>query len=387
MKKILLICLVLIVLGIGMASVSAEDDFDTVITTAGEPDSAVSTDLIPITDPESGEFPITPGFDFKQIMITVESNPSTPFTWIVSNETYGVVLDKEYFVPYNPGSLGGSGTEYFIFNITSDDFYIKVVEISLETKEPTGKYVEKTSKKPLPVEIIPVIIDGDKLILSAKESGSVPYRWEVSNETYGVELINTTYESLNPGVPGSSGVKSFIFKILNPDDYYAKIIEVYAITEEPTGKYVENGSKTAPLPPEIIPVVIDGDKLILSAKEIGGTPYKWEVSSDTYGVELINTTFEPFNPELEGSAGVRSFIFKILNPDDYYAKIIEVSSITKEPTGKYVENSSASVKPVEPVESEEEVQNSSKNQMEPTGLPILALLLALFVIPLGYRKK
>ena len=44
MKKILLICLVLIVLGIGMASVSAEDDFDTVITTAGERDSTVSTD-------------------------------------------------------------------------------------------------------------------------------------------------------------------------------------------------------------------------------------------------------------------------------------------------------------------------------------------------------
>ena len=284
MKKILLICLVLIVLGIGIASVSAEDDFDTVITTAGEPDS---TDLIPITDPESGELiPITPGFEPKQIMITVESNPSTPFTWIVSNETYGVVLDKEYFVPYNPGSLGGAGTEYFIFNITSDDFYVKVIEISLETKEPTGKYVEKTSQKPLPPEIIPVIIDEDTLILSAKESGSVPYRWEVSDDTYGVELINTTYEQYNPGLAGSSGV--------------------------------------------------------------------------------------------------RSFIFKILNPDDYYAKIIEVSAITKEPTGKYVENSSASVKPVEP---EEEVQNSSENQMEPTGLPILALLLALFVIPLGYRKK
>ena len=59
------------------------------------------------------------------------------------------------------------------------------------------------------------------------------YHWEVSPETYGVDIGGHKFVEDNPGCLGSSGTEYFNFHI-NSDDFYVKLVLI-----NPTGEIVK----------------------------------------------------------------------------------------------------------------------------------------------------
>lgn len=59
-----------------------------------------------------------------------------------------------------------------------------------------------------------------------KSNPSTSYHWELSDENYGVELVNHSFVSDNPNLTGAGGTDIFVFNILpnSEDNYYAKIV-------------------------------------------------------------------------------------------------------------------------------------------------------------------
>lgn len=59
-----------------------------------------------------------------------------------------------------------------------------------------------------------------------KSNYSTGYHWELSNESYGVELVNHSFVSDNSNLTGAGGTDTFVFNILpnSEDKYYAKIV-------------------------------------------------------------------------------------------------------------------------------------------------------------------
>lgn len=55
-----------------------------------------------------------------------------------------------------------------------------------------------------------------------------------------------------------------------------------------------------------------------------GTGYHWEVSPETYGVDLVSSNFVEDHPGCLGSSGTDYFNFHI-NSDDYYVKLVLIS--------------------------------------------------------------
>ncbi|MCQ2964144.1 MAG: protease inhibitor I42 family protein [archaeon] len=62
--------------------------------------------------------------------------------------------------------------------------------------------------------------------ITVKSNPTTGYHWELSDESYGVELVNHTFVSDNPALTGSGGADTFVFKVLQnaKDNYYAKIV-------------------------------------------------------------------------------------------------------------------------------------------------------------------
>ena len=62
----------------------------------------------------------------------------TGYHWEISSETYGVNVVSVDYVQDHPGTCGSSGTAFFKFQPTSDDFYVKLVLIN-----PSGDIVKE----------------------------------------------------------------------------------------------------------------------------------------------------------------------------------------------------------------------------------------------------
>lgn len=60
--------------------------------------------------------------------------------------------------------------------------------------------------------------------ITVKSNPTTGYHWELSDESYGVELVNHTFVSDNPTLTGSGGADTFVFKVLQNDNYYTKIV-------------------------------------------------------------------------------------------------------------------------------------------------------------------
>lgn len=78
------------------------------------------------------------------------------------------------------------------------------------------------------------------------------------------------------------------------------------------------------------PIIDDNNDFTMSARYNTGTGYYWQVSPESYGVELISTNYEVDHPDTCGSSATAFFNFHI-NSDDYYVKLILIS-----PTGEIV---------------------------------------------------
>ena len=53
--------------------------------------------------------------------------------WKVSPETHGVEVSKPYYVIDHPSLMGSSDTVYFDIHVISDDYYVKLVLVSIIT--------------------------------------------------------------------------------------------------------------------------------------------------------------------------------------------------------------------------------------------------------------
>ena len=74
------------------------------------------------------------------VMAVRGASGSTGYHWIISLETHCVELISEKHVSDNPNPIayGSSGTDYFIFHINSDDYYVKLLLVA-----PGGNIVEE----------------------------------------------------------------------------------------------------------------------------------------------------------------------------------------------------------------------------------------------------
>ena len=70
--------------------------------------------------------------------------------------------------------------------------------------------------------------------------------------------------------------------------------------------------------------------LTMTVPQTAGTGYHWEVSPETYGVDIGESKFVEDHPGCVGSSGTNYFSFHI-NSDDYYVKLVLIS-----PTGEIV---------------------------------------------------
>ena len=72
----------------------------------------------------------------------------------------------------------------------------------------------------------PILDDNGTFVMSARgASGSTGYHWEISPETYGVDLVSQNFVEDHPGAVGSSGTTYFTFHV-NGDSYYVKLLLV-----------------------------------------------------------------------------------------------------------------------------------------------------------------
>ena len=71
------------------------------------------------------------------------------------------------------------------------------------------------------------------------------------------------------------------------------------------------------------PTIRDDSDFTMTARYNGGTAYYWEVSPDSYGVELVSQNNVLDHPNACGSSGTQYFNFKIIN-EDYFVKLIKV---------------------------------------------------------------
>lgn len=62
-----------------------------------------------------------------------------------------------------------------------------------------------------------------------------------------------------------------------------------------------------------------------------GTGYHWEISQDSYGVEVNSVDFVEDHPGTFGSSGTGYFNFHVIDNNNYYVKLVLIS-----PTGDIV---------------------------------------------------
>ena len=76
--------------------------------------------------------------------------------------------------------------------------------------------------------------------------------------------------------------------------------------------------------------IVNGN-FVMSVPYNAGTGYHWEVSSDSYGVEVASINYVQDHPGTVGSSGTGYFAFNIIDADNYYAKLVLIS-----PSGEIV---------------------------------------------------
>lgn len=79
------------------------------------------------------------------------------------------------------------------------------------------------------------------------------------------------------------------------------------------------------------PIADDGGNFVMSVPYNSGTGYHWEVSPDSFGVELVSMKNVQDHPGACGTSGTSYFTFHIVDADNYYAKLVCIS-----PAGKIV---------------------------------------------------
>ena len=77
-------------------------------------------------------------------------------------------------------------------------------------------------------------------------------------------------------------------------------------------------------------ILDDNGNFVMTVPLTAGTGYHWEISSESYGVDLISSEFVEDHPGCCGSSGTDYFNFHA-NSGDYYVKLVLIS-----PTGEIV---------------------------------------------------
>ena len=187
---------------------------------------------------------------------------------------------------------------------------------------------------------------------------------------------------------------------------------------------IDNPNEDAPAIAEDIRegIVDDENCFIMIGKTGAGSGYHWEISPESYGVELVSI-IDIGSPRLEidpitgretifyGGTSINCFKFHIIS-DDYYAKLIHLTPIGDICEEKIFTNvNSDNTTSIEQNNTENDLlqenattqnnssvmenntqstNNTSNNSsvMENTANPLIALLLSCILIPMGiYRKR
>ena len=69
----------------------------------------------------------------------------------------------------------------------------------------------------------------------------------------------------------------------------------------------------------------DDGSFVMSVPYNAGTGYHWEVSPDSYGVELVSNEYVQDHPGLCGSSGTAYFTFDITDANSHFAKLVLIS--------------------------------------------------------------
>lgn len=70
--------------------------------------------------------------------------------------------------------------------------------------------------------------------------------------------------------------------------------------------------------------VLDHSDFTMSVPYTAGTGYHWEISDESYGVDVDDINYVQDHPNTCGSSGTAYFNFHV-NSDDYYVKLVLVS--------------------------------------------------------------
>ena len=71
--------------------------------------------------------------------------------------------------------------------------------------------------------------------------------------------------------------------------------------------------------------IVDGNNdFTMTVRYNAGTGYHWEISPETYGVDVNSIDYKVDNPHVVGSSGTAYFNFHV-NSDDYYVKLVLIS--------------------------------------------------------------
>ena len=77
-------------------------------------------------------------------------------------------------------------------------------------------------------------------------------------------------------------------------------------------------------------IIDDQDMFTMTVPQTAGTGYHWEVSSESYGVDVCSSNFVEDHPGCFGSSGTVYFNFHVNSPD-YYVKLVLIN-----PSGEIV---------------------------------------------------
>ncbi|NYT01701.1 MAG: protease inhibitor I42 family protein [Methanosarcinales archaeon] len=160
----------------------------------------------------------------EDFYISLESNPTTGYSWAASFDEEALTLVDQTHVPYEQpsGLMGGGGRDLFTFQglrpgeTTVKMTYSRPWENATMPKIRT--YVVRVAEDN--TTLINTTMGQDVLITLHDNSASTGYTWAASFNSSQLQLIGETYDQYLPNtmVVGSGGLRTFEFAPLVPGE-------------------------------------------------------------------------------------------------------------------------------------------------------------------------
>ncbi len=187
--------------------------------TESAPDIAPNQDIAPVVDDSSETIEVETGEKFA---ISLQSNPTTGYSWQPEFDSEFVELIERKFVPPSSELLGAGGVETFVFLARRAG----QVEIKLRYERPWEKQpIEEQSRT---VNIIDSQISilngtaGETITISLPSNPTTGYMWHPEFDSEFLQLVDREFLSDSTEL-GSPGMETFDFLMLKPGETKVKM--------------------------------------------------------------------------------------------------------------------------------------------------------------------